>query len=185
MSLATRSTYNGSETYLNGAIALRPRDNLELDVEPDVTIVRGEPRFVDGTDPAGPRFARLDATSLGITTRATWTLQRNLTLQAYVQGLLATLRYRDAFVADLADRVIHLDALRSAAFDPAMYDAREGALNATIVGRWEYAPGSTAFLVYSHAQIPSDDGTTFDLRSLPRGPSQNVVLLKLSWAWLR
>ena len=27
--------------------------------------------------------------------------------------------------------------------------------------------------------------TTFDLRSLPRGPSQNVVLLKLSWAWLR
>jgi hypothetical protein len=50
---------------------------------------------------------------------------------------------------------------------------------------FQYAPGSAAFLVYSHAQIPSDDGTTFDLRSLPRGPSQNVVLLKLSWAWLR
>ncbi len=32
MSLATRSTYNGSETYLNGVIALRPRDNLEFDV---------------------------------------------------------------------------------------------------------------------------------------------------------
>ncbi|HEX8115123.1 MAG TPA: DUF5916 domain-containing protein [Kofleriaceae bacterium] len=185
MSLATKSTYNGSETYLNGVIALRPRDNLELDVDPDVTIARGEPRFVDGADPAGPRFARLDATSLGVTTRATWTLQRNLTLQAYVQGLLATLRYRDAFTTDPADRVIHLDALRPAAFDPAMYDVREGALNATIVGRWEYAPGSTAFLVYSHAQIPNDDGTTFDLRSLPRGPSQNVVLLKLSWAWLR
>jgi hypothetical protein len=101
-----------------------------------------------------------------------------------MQGLLATLRYRDAFVADPADRVVHLDALQPAAFDPAMYDVREGALNATIVGRWEYAPGSTAFLVYSHAQIPSADGTIFDVRSLPRGPSQNVVLLKLSWAWL-
>jgi hypothetical protein len=53
-----------------------------------------------------------------------------------------------------------------------MYDVRAGPLNATMVGRREYAPGSTAFLVYSHAQIPSEDGTTFDLRSLPRGPSQ-------------
>jgi len=141
MSLATRSTYNGSETYLNGVIALRPRDNLELDVAPDVTVARGEPRFVDGTTRPDPRFARLDATSLGITMRATWTLQRNLTLQAYAQGLLATLRYRDAFVADPADRVIHLDALRPAAFDPAMYDVREGALNATVVGRWGVRAG--------------------------------------------
>lgn len=185
MSLATRGTYNGSETYLNGAIAVRPRDDLELDVEPDVTIARGEPRFVDGSDPAGPRFARLDANSIGMTTRATWTLQRNLTLQVYAQALLATLHYRDALAADPASRVIDLDALRPAGFDPAIYDVREGALNATVVGRWEYAPGSTAFIVYSHAQIPRDDATTFDLRSLPRGPSQNVVLLKLSWAWLR
>jgi hypothetical protein len=184
-SLATRSTSNGSETYMSGVVAMRPRDNLELDVEPDVTVARGEPRFVDGTDPAGPRFARLDATSIGITTRATWTLHRDLTLQAYVQALLATLRHRDALVADPADRVISLNDLRPGGFDPAAYDVREGALNATIIGRWEYAPGSTAFLVYSHAQIPSTDGTTFDLRSLPRGPSQNVVLLKLSWAWLR
>ncbi len=66
-----------------------------------------------------------------------------------------------------------------------MYDGREGALNATIVGRWEYQPGSTAFLVYSHAQIPSEDGTGFDARSVSRGPAQDVVLLKLSWAWLR
>ena len=182
--LTLRGTNNGSETYINGTIAWHPRDNLELEVQPDITVARGEPRFVDATDPAGPRFARLDATSLGVTTRATWTLHRDLTVQGYVQALLATLRYRDAFVADPTTRVIGLEALHPAAFDPAMYDVREGALNATIVGRWEYAPGSTAFLVYSHAQIPRDDGTSFDLRSLPRGPAQDVVLLKLSWAWL-
>jgi hypothetical protein len=54
-----------------------------------------------------------------------------------------------------------------------------------LVGRWEYRSGSTAFVVYSHAQVPSDDGTGFSPRALARGPAQDVVLLKLSWAWLR
>ena len=184
-SVLVRSTHDGSETYASGSIALRPRDNLELDIEPDLVVSRGEPRYVDGSDSNGPRFARLDATSFGATTRATWTLHRNLTLQAYVQALLATLHYRDGLLADPGDRVIRLDDLRSGAFDPAIYDSREGALNATIVARWEYRPGSTAFLVYSHAQVPSDDGTSFDMRALPRGPAQDVVLLKVSWAWLR
>lgn len=183
-SLTLRGTRNGSELYANGVLSVRPRDNLELDVQPDVVVVRGEPRYIDGADPVGPRFARLDATSLGVTTRATWTLHRDLSLQAYVQALLATLRYRDALVADPADRVIGLDDLRPGGFDPSTYDTREGTLGAAIVGRWEYAPGSTAFLVYSHAQIPSNDGATFDVRALPRGPAQDVVLLKLSWAWL-
>jgi hypothetical protein len=66
-----------------------------------------------------------------------------------------------------------------------MYDGREGALNATVVGRWEYRPGSTAFLVYSHAQSPLGDRATYDPGALVRGPKQDVVLLKLSWAWLR
>ncbi len=185
MSFTRRSTHDGSETYASSSIAIRPRDNVELDVEPDLVAVRGEPRFVDASDPMGPRFARLDATSFGITTRATWTLHRNFTLQAYVQALLATLRYRDGLLAHASERVIGLDELRPGTFDPASYDGREGALNATIVGRWEYRPGSTAFLVYSHAQVPREDGTGLDARSLSRGPAQDVVLLKLSWAWLR
>lgn len=183
--LTTRTTHDGSETFASGGIAVRPRDNLELELEPSLIIARGEPRFVDGSDPQGPRFARLAASSFGVTTRATWTLQRNLTIQGYLQALLATLRYRDPLVADPDDRVIALDDLQSASFDPSAYDSREGALNATVVGRWEYRPGSTAYLVYSHAQLPADDGAGFDPRALPRGPAQDVVLVKLSWAWLR
>jgi len=82
-------------------------------------------------------------------------------------------------------RVIGLDSLRPAMFDPAGYDGREGTLAATVVGRWEYRPGSTAFLVYSHAQSPSTDGVTYAPSALVRGPAADVVLLKLSWAWLR
>jgi hypothetical protein len=132
-----------------------------------------------------PRFARQDVRSLEVTTRATWTLTRNLTLQGYVQALLATIRYRDAFISDPNDRVISLGDLQAASFDPAMYDGREGALNATAIARWEYRPGSTAYLVYSHAQIPDDADASYEPRALVHGPASDVVMLKLSWAWLR
>ena len=182
--LTFQSTGRGMFTEAGAELALRPRDDVELSVEPSLLVARGEPRFVED-DPAGPRFARLDVTSFGATARTTWTLRRHLTLQAYVQALLATLRHRDARVADPADRVVALADLRPASFDPSAYDAREGALNATAVARWEYRPGSTAFLVYSHAQAPQDGGVAYEPRALVRGPASDVVLLKLSWAWLR
>ena len=179
-----RSTHDGWELYADSDLKLRPRDNIEIDLQPSLVFSYGEPRFVDASDPNGPRFARLDASSVGLTTRLTWTLQRDLTLQAYVQGLLASLRFRDPFVADPSLRVIGIDQLMPGTFEPAMYDSREGALNATIVGRWEYRPGSTAFLVYSHAQSPSD-GIGFHPTALVHGPASDAVLLKVSWAWLR
>jgi hypothetical protein len=180
-----RSTHDGWELYVDADLTLRPRANIELDFQPSLVFSRGEPRYVFASDPDGsPRFARLYASSVGITTRATWTLQRNLTLQAYVQALLASLRYRDAFVADPSLRVIGLDQLQPASFDPSLYDTREGALNATVVARWEYRPGSTAYLVYTHAQTPMT-GMGFEPGALVHGPASDAVLLKLSWAWLR
>ncbi|HUS33407.1 MAG TPA: hypothetical protein VMZ53_33120, partial [Kofleriaceae bacterium] len=183
VSITTQSTNQGSFSEGDATVTVRPRDDIELELEPSMLVARGEPRFLE-SDAFGPRFARQDATSFGVTTRAIWTLQRDLSVQAYVQALLATIRYRDAFTASADDRVIRLDALTPGAFDPAMYDGREGALNATLVGRWEYRPGSTAFLVFSHAQTPLD-GRAYEPSALVRGPKQDVVLLKLSWAWLR
>jgi hypothetical protein len=174
----------GWDHETDGWVKIRPRDNVELEFEPYLLFTRGEPRFVDGSDAAGPRFARQDASSVGLTTRAIWTLKRDLTLQAYVQALLASIRYRDAFTADPSLRIISIDMLAPAAFDAAAYDTREGALNATIVGRWEYQPGSTAYLVYSHAQTPAD-GVGFHPGALVHGPAADALLFKLSWAWLR
>ncbi|HTL34589.1 MAG TPA: DUF5916 domain-containing protein [Kofleriaceae bacterium] len=174
----------GNYTEVDSNVTIRPRDDIELELEPSMLVTRGEPRYLED-DTIGPRFARQDATSFGVTTRAIWTLERDLSVQAYVQALLATIRYRDAFGASPDDRVIRMDDLVPGTFDPAMYDGREGALNATVVGRWEYRPGSTAFLVYSHAQSPLGDRATYDPGALVRGPKQDVVLLKLSWAWLR
>ncbi len=179
-----QSTRDGHVLDASAELQLRPRDNVEIAIEPEAMITRGEPRFLD-EDAASPRFARQDVQSIGVTTRATWTLTRNLTLQGYVQALLATINYRDPFVVDPSDRVIALADLEPAGFDPAMYDGREGVLNATAIARWEYRPGSTAYLVYSHAQLPDETDATYEPRALVRGPASDVVLLKLSWAWLR
>jgi hypothetical protein len=184
MSGYAASTHTGATANASADIEVHPRDNIELTLAPELLFASGEPRFV-GEDAMGPRFARQQARSVGITARGTWTLTRDLTLHAYVQALLATIRYRDAFVADPGQRVIALDDLRPASFDPAVYDGREGALDATLVARWEYRPGSTAYFVYSHAQSPATDRATYEPAALVRGPASDAVLLKLSWAWLR
>jgi len=186
--VASASMY-GAATHVGGTLEgsaeldIRPRDNLEVSLSPEWMITTGEARFV-GDEDMGPRFARQEARSFGVTARGTWTLTRKLTLQAYVQALLATIRYHDALTADPGLRTIGIDDLQPAMFDPAMYDGREGVLNATAVARWEYRPGSTAFLVYSHAQAPAVDAATYEPGALVRGPASDAILLKLSWAWL-
>ncbi|MBV8760068.1 MAG: hypothetical protein JO257_22445 [Deltaproteobacteria bacterium] len=177
---STHALHAGWDHETDAFVKIRPRANIEIELDPYLLFTRGEPRYL-GED---NRFARQDASSVGLTTRVIWTLQRDLTLQAYVQALLASIHYRDPLQSDPMQRVIPIDALIPAGFDASHYDGREGALDATIVGRWEYRPGSTAFLVYSHAQTPAE-GAGFEPRALVRGPSADAVLLKLSWAYLR
>jgi hypothetical protein len=176
-----RATHDGYEIYGDGSLKLRPREDFELELQPNLIVTRGEPRFLHDRDADGPRFARQDVTSFGTTTRATWTLERNLTIQGYLQILYASLRYRDAFTASSRLVVIGLDELRPAAFDPRVYDLGEGVIDASVVARWEYRPGSTAYLVYSHAQVPAGDRVGG--AALVHGPASDAVLAKLSWAY--
>ena len=181
VSEAARATHDGYEVYTDGSLKIRPREDFELELQPNLIVTRGEPRFVDRGDAAGPRFARQDVSSFGTTTRATWTLDRNLTLQGYLQILYAALRYRDAFTASPRVIAIGLDRLRPASFDPSIYDLGEGVIDATLVARWEYRPGSTAYLVYSHAQVPAED--RLGASALVHGPASDAVIAKLSWAY--
>jgi hypothetical protein len=72
-----------------------------------------------------------------------------------------------------ATRVVDLQDLVPAApptMDPAF---REVVVNASAILRWEYALGSTAFLVYSRTQ----EGSRL------RDPAIDAFLLKLSYWW--
>ena len=112
-----------------------------------------------------------------------------LTLQTFTQIFLINKRY-DNFqtVADASAKpVLHLRDLTPAAAPSDNPTSRDAVLNANVILRWEYLPGSTLFLVYSRSQRPGTDALMDDMRDLrswtrlTRGPAANVVLLKLAY----
>src|SRR5207247_2402436 len=116
-----------------------------------------------GAAPGQLLFGRLEAKSLGAVLRATYTFTPRLTLQTYAQLFLASGHYSDyqQFQSNpagarpairLTDLTPYSGALPGSAANP---DFQTGALNVNVVARWEYTLGSTLFVVYTRAQIPS------------------------------
>ena len=73
----------------------------------------------------------------------------------------------------------------------AAFDERQTVLNASVVFRWEYLPGSVLFLVYSHGQsgapawLSPSGNPRIDLASVGRVPASDVFLLKLTYFFSR
>jgi hypothetical protein len=124
-------------------------------------------------------FAERTVSEWDFTSRGSFVFTHNLTLQYYVQLFFAKGKYEDP------GRM-----LDESTFVPYTYsksDFNELYLNSNVVLRWEYLPGSTAYLVWSHSRMgerglyatPFVDnfGNVFGL------PSTNVLLLKVSY-WL-
>ena len=85
--------------------------------------------------------------------------------------------------------VVHLSDLRPhAALLAQNPDFQEGALNANVVLRWEYALGSTLFFVYTRSQVPNvalqpGDVAALSLSSVSRAPAADVFPVKLTYWW--
>ena len=116
--------------------------------------------------------------ALDLTLRATMTFARDLTLQLYAQTFLARGHYEHF------RRLEATGLFQSASYDGSP-DFNEKVLNANAVLRWEYLPGSTLYLVWSHARSGSTDdyftplGTS--LRETFRLPAANVLMVKASY----
>ena len=77
--------------------------------------------------------------------------------------------------------------------NPSDFDTRDAVLNINAVFRWEYRPGSFLYLVYTRSQAggmaPLQQDATgqpiqpprLDFGALRRGPSENILELKLSY----
>lgn len=108
-------------------------------------------------------FAELDQQTLDATIRASYLPTRDLSLELYLQPYLTTGRYRNArYLATPDSRDLRT-------YDPA--DGRDltgdrnftyGALNLNLVARWEYQPGSTIFLVFTHGRDSFDQQGWYD-----------------------
>lgn len=181
-----------------GDLTLRVLPELDVQLLPQFTYTSGEPRYIEDDNSIRYLFGRLEAQSLGLTLRATYTFSQRITLQAYGQAFLASEDYTDysSYPADPANPrpVIHLadltPALAPAPDDDPNYE--QGTFNANVLLRWEYRLGSTLAVVYTHAQEGLIPGFTTDaaperarlnFRLIRPRAASDIVLLKLTYWW--
>jgi hypothetical protein len=175
-------------------VTFRPLDRLELSLAPQVDWSTGDPRWYDSSGGIGEArtyyLGNLTARATSATFRGTYSFTPNFTAQAYAQLFLATEHYDRFFEASVGPgrARVHLADLRevpgpSPSGNP---DGKDGSVNINVVLRWEYRPGSVAYLVYTRSQGQGDPTPDLapnrpDLRALRHGPSDDVVLLKVSY----
>ncbi len=202
---------------VGSGMVVQARPSVQLIMNPTFGIAKNPTQYVatyadptaTGTFGTRTLFARLNQRTLGLEARMNWVVAPRLTLQTYVQGLIAAspfdeykslsqagVRRYGIYGAGLGtisaqpSGVVTVDADGSGpapSFTTAAPDFTVRSLRTNVVMRWEFRPGSTLFAVLQHQ---SGGTTSFgdqrlgpDLTGLLSGPSDNVFALKASY-WL-
>lgn len=137
-------------------------------------------------------FARLDRRTWDLTWRSSWLFSRDSSLELYVQPFLTVGDYTDPRTLDAPGAAADTP-YAAPGFDVSDRDFRYAAVNLNLVWRWQYRPGSTLFLVWTHAREDyaarrdytdrSRFGNRFDTGHLFGGEPGNRVMVKLTY-WL-
>jgi hypothetical protein len=163
------------------------------------------------TDSTRYVFAALDRTELSAGIRVNWTFSPTMSFELYAQPLVSAGDFGDPRGLR-APRTYDFDVYSAAdgTYDPAtttlypngpagnaiqLYPGSPGAnpdfnfrsLRGNAVLRWEYLPGSTLFLVWTHGRTDEDRVGSFRLRHsldrlFARAP-ENQVMVKLTYYW--
>ncbi len=185
-SLSIHTAWDSKRKRAWGPIAslvLKPASWMEYSLSAGYNRVRNQEAWVDNVSEAAGRlsiFADRNTDEANLTLRSTWTFTRDLTLQFYGQIFLAKGHFAN-----------FRRLIGTSAFEPYSYqrgaDFNTQEVHTNLVLRWEYIPGSTMYLVWSHARR---GGSTDYFRSLSqnladafRTAPANVVLLKISYWW--
>jgi hypothetical protein len=134
-------------------------------------------------------FAELDQRTWDLTLRSSVLFSRNASLELYCQPYLTVGRYRNPRELARPDRY----DLRPFDYDAPLHDFSYGAVNLNLVYRWEYRPGSTIYLVWTHTREQYDTQgfhrpddpfhSGFQADPLLDGEGWNRVLVKASY-WI-
>jgi hypothetical protein len=186
---------NGTNFNAQVGMTWHPFSTAELQFVPSYTYNAGEPRYAGpGTSASDLVFGRLQAESVSLTLRASYTFFPALTLQAYAQAFLAAETYYDyahfAAPASGPRPTVMLKELQSAPGGPpsVVPDFERASLAVNVVLRWEYRLGSTLYLLYARSQNPNVTLEPFqtpriDPYVLRNAPATDVLMLKLAY-WL-
>ena len=93
-------------------------------------------------------FGELDQMIWDLTLRSSILFDRDNSLQLYVQPFLTRGNFANATWLATPDSY----DLRPYGIDPSQFDFDYGAVNLNLVYRWEYRPGSTLYLVWTHSK---------------------------------
>ena len=140
-----------------------------------------------------PLFGKRNTESIDFTLRSNVTFTPNLSLQVYGQLFTARGKYHDFSILQSRDDLADLSAY------PKRHDFAFSSFQTNTVLRWEYRPGSTLYLVWTHTRNESVDIDPFDLTA--QSPYEtgrfdqisdtfnvfptNVFLIKLNYLFLR
>jgi hypothetical protein len=173
--LATTPNFWGDGSYewnVKPALQWRPAPSLSFSVGPNFDRSHVDTQYMATVrDPAATAtygahyvFAKLDQTTASAELRMDLQLTPALGLQVYAQPLVSSGRYRD--VGELArpgsGAITFYDPANLPAFVPNL-DFTFRTLRANTVLRWEYAPGSTVYVVWTQDRTGFVPDGAFDL----------------------
>ena len=198
---------------VSGGLSAQIRSNLELSLDGFAAWREVGTQYVDSPidDDATQRylFATIAQRELSVTLRGSWTFTPDLSLQVYAQPFLSVGAYRGYKLAamtragDYADRFTELAPSRLAFdveqetlavdqdgdgasdFVVSTPDFNYRALRSTVVLRWQYRPGSSAFLIWSQnresSTLDRDLRLGRDLSGLFGADAGHVLMIKVNY----
>jgi hypothetical protein len=119
------------------------------------SILSGRPEYSPGFHYV-PVFGRRNSSYLDFTLRGAVTFTSTLSLQLYTQLFLAKGKYEDFSL------LVHPDRLEPFTHYPKQLNFAYQNLHSNLVMRWEYRPGSTVFLVWSHGRKARDEANPLE-----------------------
>jgi hypothetical protein len=159
----------------------------------------------DGAGHSHYVLGTIHETTASLTARVNWALTSYLSLQVYAQPFVVSGRYSQLKDVDnpaaerFADRFHILQSNEYTISDGTVFvdhagmysfarpDFRLGQLRSNVVLRWEYRPGSTVFVLWSHGQTSTSDDGRFqlgrNLGDLIKASEDNLVMIKVNY-WL-
>jgi hypothetical protein len=191
--LAEERLENGTNFNAQLGITWQPLATAELQILSNYTYNFGEPRYAGtGQSASDLVFGRLEAQSVGVTLRASYTFVPTLTLQTYAQTFLAAGQYFDYahFTAPIAGPrpIVRLSELVPGDAPAIRPDFERASLAVNVVLRWEYHLGSMLYLLYVRSQSPNValdpvQAPRLDLNVIRNGSATDVFMIKLAY-WL-
>ena len=160
----------------------KPMPNLELVLETGYTTSAGEGHWFE-TQGTTPIVGTRTLTQLDQVVRLAYAFSPTLTVQLFSQWLAANVAFRDLNTY-VDDRTLAPGA--QALKTPLASSDR--LWNVNLITRWEFRPGSSLYVVYTHGTytdaLINDRGTLSPRRDLPflrHLPSDDVAQVKFSW----